>query len=89
LTREITKLEDIEQSSVIGTWSLAALAAPASTSAPKPVTRPATSALAPKPVPRPSAHDCALMDGTIRTADCWEMLSNSYRLSNGRLPALG
>jgi hypothetical protein len=56
LTREITKLEDIEQS--IRHRNLEPLPPsprPASASAPKPVTRPATSALAPKPVPRPSA----------------------------------
>jgi hypothetical protein len=57
LTREITKLEEIEQS--IRHRDLEPLPLsprPAPASAPKPVPRPnSTSALAPKPVPRPSA----------------------------------
>jgi hypothetical protein len=57
LTREITKLEEIEQSiRYRNSEPLPPSPRPASASAPKPVTRPAsTSALAPKPVPRPSA----------------------------------
>jgi hypothetical protein len=57
LTREITKLEEIEQSiRYRNSDTLPPSPRPASASAPKPVTRPAsTSALAPKPVPRPSA----------------------------------
>jgi len=56
LTREITKLEEIEQSiRYRNSDTLPPSPRPASASAPKPVTRPAsTSALAPKPVPRPS-----------------------------------
>ena len=56
LTREITKLEEIEQSSRYrNSEPLPPSPRPASVSAPKPVPRPAsTSALAPKPVPRPS-----------------------------------
>ena len=56
LTREITKLEEIEQSiRYRNSDTLPPSPRPASTSAPKAVTRPAsTSALAPKPVPRPS-----------------------------------
>jgi hypothetical protein len=57
LTREITKLEEIEQSiRYRNSEPLPPPPRPASASAPKPVTRPAsTSALAPKPVPRPPA----------------------------------
>jgi len=57
LTREITKLEEIEQSiRYRNSEPLPPSPRPASASAPKPVTRPAsTSALAPKPVSRPSA----------------------------------
>jgi len=57
LTREITKLEEIEQSiRYRNSDTLPPSPRPASASAPKPVTRPAsTSALAPKPVPRPAA----------------------------------
>ena len=57
LTREITKLEEIEQSiRSRSSEPLPPSPRPASASAPKPVTRPpSTSALAPKPVPRPSA----------------------------------
>jgi hypothetical protein len=57
LTREITKLEEIEQSiRYRNSEPLPPPRRPASASAPKPVTRPAsTSALAPKPVPRPPA----------------------------------
>jgi hypothetical protein len=56
LTREITKLEEIEQSiRYRNSDTLPPSPRPASAPAPKPVTRPAsTSALAPKPVPRPS-----------------------------------
>jgi len=57
LTREITKLEEIEQS-IRNRNSEPLPTSPhsASAAAPKPVTRPApTSVLAPKPVPRPSA----------------------------------
>ncbi len=57
LTREITKLEEIEQSiRYRNSEPLPPSPRPASVSAPKPVPRPAsTSALAPKPVPRPAA----------------------------------
>jgi hypothetical protein len=57
LTREITKLEEIEQSiRYRNSESLPPPPRSASASAPKPVTRPAsTSALAPKPVPRSPA----------------------------------
>ena len=57
LTREITKLEEIEQSICYrNSEPLPPSPRPASVSAPKPVPRPAsTSALAPKPVPRPAA----------------------------------
>ncbi len=57
LTREITKLEEIEQSiRYRNSEPLPPSPRPASAPAPKPATRPAsTSALAPKPVPRPSA----------------------------------
>ena len=57
LTREITKLEEIEQSiRYRNSDTLPPSPRPALASAPKPVTRPAsTSALAPKPVPRPAA----------------------------------
>ena len=56
MTREITKLEEIEQSiRYRNSEPLPPSPRPASVSAPKPVPRPAsTSALAPKPVPRPS-----------------------------------
>src|SRR5258705_1331034 len=56
LTREITKLEEIEQSiRYRNSEPLPPSPRPASAPAPKPATRPAsTSALAPKPVPRPS-----------------------------------
>jgi hypothetical protein len=56
LTREITKLEEIEQSiRYRNSEPLPPSPPPASVSAPKPVPRPAsTSALASKPVPRPS-----------------------------------
>src|SRR5258708_24470725 len=56
MTREITKLEEIEQSiRYRNSEPLPPSPPPASVSAPKPVPRPAsTSALAPKPVPRPS-----------------------------------
>jgi hypothetical protein len=57
MTREITKLEEIEQSiRYRNSEPLPPSPRPASVSAPKPVPRPAsTSALAPKPVPRPAA----------------------------------
>jgi len=57
LTREITKLEEIEQSiRYRNSEPLPPPPRPVSPFAPKPVTRPAsTSALAPKPVPRPTA----------------------------------
>jgi hypothetical protein len=57
LTREITKLEEIEQSiRYRNSEPSPPSPRPASAPAPKPVTRPpSTSALAPKPVPRPSA----------------------------------
>jgi hypothetical protein len=57
LTREITKLEEIEQSiRYRNSEPLPPPTRPAAASVPKPVTRPAsTSALAPKPVPRPPA----------------------------------
>jgi peptidoglycan hydrolase CwlO-like protein len=57
LTREITKLEEIEQSiRYRNSEPSPPSPRPASASAPKPVTRPAsTSALAPKPAPRPPA----------------------------------
>jgi hypothetical protein len=57
LTREITKLEEIEQSIRYRNSELSSPSPrPAPASAPKPVTRPAsTSALPPKPATRPSA----------------------------------
>jgi peptidoglycan hydrolase CwlO-like protein len=57
ITREITKIEEIEQSiRYRNSEPLPPSPRPAPASAPKPVTRPAaTSALAPKPAPRPSA----------------------------------
>jgi hypothetical protein len=57
MTREITKLEEIEQSiRHRNSEPLPPSPRPASVSAHKPVPRPAsTSALAPKPVPRPAA----------------------------------